>query len=232
MTEPLTTGRAEAYVEASKNQNQGPIAFVGVTPQEEDRLGGIYGALGIAIANELGYMPVPIGWARYSSLDAARDHADKLNKHIGLSDDEATRIIFSTMGGRRYTVLASDAGKVHEPECADLRGALNGGENTDMFGETGAANDFDPRDERINALTAELADEKRMRQEEKAKILRQREQLVSMDKANRKHLSMARGLQRRVASLEAAEADNARLRVALTGIKRSAAYRMQDDRKD
>jgi chromosome segregation ATPase len=64
----------------------------------------------------------------------------------------------------------------------------------------------------VDALTAELADEKRMRQEEKAKILRQREQLDAIQKANRNNLPMRRGLQRRVAELEAAEADNARLR--------------------
>jgi hypothetical protein len=69
----------------------------------------------------------------------------------------------------------------------------------------------------IHRLTAELAEEKRMRQEEKAKILRQREQLDSIQKANRNNLPMTRGLQRRVAELEAAEADNARLREALAG---------------
>ena len=67
----------------------------------------------------------------------------------------------------------------------------------------------------IEALTAELADEKRMRQEEKAKILRQRTELAALDAAHRKLLSMAGGLQRRVAVLEAAEAENDRLRVAL-----------------
>jgi hypothetical protein len=95
----------------------------------------------------------------------------------------------------------------------------------------------------IHRLTAELAEEKRMRQEEKAKILRQREQLDSIQKANRNNLPMTRGLQRRVAELEAgrdraiddardnaedvdlvsqyraerdaAKADNARLREAL-----------------
>jgi chromosome segregation ATPase len=57
--------------------------------------------------------------------------------------------------------------------------------------------------DRIEALTAQLAEEKRMRQEEKAKILRQREQLDSIQKANRNNLPMTRGLQRRVAELEA-----------------------------
>jgi hypothetical protein len=69
--------------------------------------------------------------------------------------------------------------------------------------------------DRIEALTVELAEEKRMRQEEKAKILRQREQLDAIQKANRNNLPMRRELQRRVAELEAAEADNARLREAL-----------------
>ena len=68
----------------------------------------------------------------------------------------------------------------------------------------------------VDALTAELAEEKRMRQEEKAKILRQRVQLESIQKANRNNLPMRRGLQRRVAELEGAEADNARLRHLLT----------------
>ena len=67
----------------------------------------------------------------------------------------------------------------------------------------------------IEALTAELANEKRMRQEEKAKILRQRTELAALDAAHRKLLSMAGGLQRRVAVLEAAEAENDRLRAAL-----------------
>ncbi len=65
---------------------------------------------------------------------------------------------------------------------------------------------------RIAELEAEIVDQKRMRQEEKDKILRQRAEIVSLMKENRRHLSMARGLQKRVAALETAEADIARLR--------------------
>jgi hypothetical protein len=60
---------------------------------------------------------------------------------------------------------------------------------------------------RIAELEAEIVDQKRMRQEEKDKILRQRAEIVSLMKENRRHLSMARGLQKRVAALETAQAE-------------------------
>jgi hypothetical protein len=64
--------------------------------------------------------------------------------------------------------------------------------------------------ERIAELEAEIVDQKRMRQEEKDKILRQRAEIVSLLKENRRHLSMARGLQKRVAALETAQAEMVR----------------------
>jgi hypothetical protein len=64
--------------------------------------------------------------------------------------------------------------------------------------------------ERIKELEAEIVDQKRMRQEEKDKILRQRAEIVSLMKENRRHLSMARGLQKRVAALETAQAEMVR----------------------
>ena len=60
---------------------------------------------------------------------------------------------------------------------------------------------------RIVELEAEIVDQKRMRQEEKDKILRQRAEIGSLLKENRRHLSMARGLQKRVAALETAQAE-------------------------
>jgi chromosome segregation ATPase len=62
---------------------------------------------------------------------------------------------------------------------------------------------------RIAELEAEIVDQKRMRREEKDKILRQRAEIVSLMKENRRHLSMARGLQKRVAALETAQAEMA-----------------------
>jgi hypothetical protein len=101
MTETLnlSDSRAEAYKRAYADR--GEIAFVAVTPSE--KMEGIRGALALAIANERGYTPIPLGWARYASHDAAADHADHLNRAIGLSDNAATMIIISTMGGRRYS---------------------------------------------------------------------------------------------------------------------------------
>ncbi len=100
-------------------------------------------------------------------------------------------------------------------EDAYVRGFCAGQRALKVAGELVTIDSPEIRD-RIEALTAELAEEKRMRQEEKAKILRQREQLDSIQKANRNNLPMRRGLQRRVAELEGAEADNARLRAELT----------------
>lgn len=97
-TFPLTFLRAEAYAEAAADR--GKVAFVAVIPQEN--LAGINGALGLAIANELGYFPVPLGWARYTSFDAAANHADILNNHLGHDDGTAFEIICSTMGGKPF----------------------------------------------------------------------------------------------------------------------------------
>ena len=99
--EPLSDLRAQAYVKALEARGRGPFAFVGLHPQEE-KMEGIHGSLGLAVANERGYTPVPLAWARYASQDAASDHADHLNKLIGLDAEQATLIIISTMGGVRY----------------------------------------------------------------------------------------------------------------------------------
>lgn len=100
MTQPLTTQRAEAYRDALAARNRGPIAFVAVTPNEE--CPGVHAALGIAVANERGYMPVPLGWAAFETWEAAESNVDELNKHLGLDRMEGLKIIASTMGGMRY----------------------------------------------------------------------------------------------------------------------------------
>jgi hypothetical protein len=59
------------------------------------------GTLGVAVANERGYCPIT--GPSISSYDEAKTWAKSLNKHIGLSEDDAALIVISTMGGRRYT---------------------------------------------------------------------------------------------------------------------------------
>lgn len=64
---------------------------------------GIHGdqyILGIAVANERGYHPVRT--TGYITRKKAQAVADGMNAHLGLSNDEATAIIVSTMGGRPY----------------------------------------------------------------------------------------------------------------------------------
>jgi hypothetical protein len=100
MTVPLTFARARIYEELFTGKGK-TIAFVPVLP--DGRIPGILGALGIAVANENGYTPIPLGWARYATFDSAADHADQLNREVlALSGDDEFRIIASTMGGMRY----------------------------------------------------------------------------------------------------------------------------------
>lgn len=100
-TFPLTDRRAEAYASVWAEKKK-VFAFVAVLPNE--KIDGINGALGMAIANERGYMPVPLGWASYANFEAASDHAEHLNKAVlKLDNDEAFKIIASSMGGLFYT---------------------------------------------------------------------------------------------------------------------------------
>lgn len=55
--------------------------------------------LGVAVANERGYHPVPL---TYATQEEAHKIADGMNRHIGVSDCDATAIQISTMGGRPY----------------------------------------------------------------------------------------------------------------------------------
>jgi hypothetical protein len=97
----LTDRRAEAYAKVWAEKGK-TFAFVAVLPQED--IEGVGAALGMAIANERGYMPVPLGWAAYATFDAASDHADHLNETVlKIDNDEAFKIVASTMDGMRYT---------------------------------------------------------------------------------------------------------------------------------
>lgn len=63
-------------------------AFVTVCGKEH------YG-LAVAVANDSGYNP--IGGKNFDSQGEAKAWADGLNHHIGLTDEEALKIILSTM---------------------------------------------------------------------------------------------------------------------------------------
>lgn len=62
---------------------------------------GDYWGLGIAVANEPGYYPIPLTWANVKmgpgAYEAMSEHADELNVDEGLAIKEADRIVISTM---------------------------------------------------------------------------------------------------------------------------------------
>lgn len=53
--------------------------------------------LGIAIANEPKYHPVPIAWCHGDNWEEMAEHADELNRARGLTDEHATEIVISSM---------------------------------------------------------------------------------------------------------------------------------------
>jgi len=57
--------------------------------------------LGVAVANEPGYYP--LAGKTFPSEKSASVWADGLNRHIGVDDDTALRIVVSTMGGRPFS---------------------------------------------------------------------------------------------------------------------------------
>lgn len=63
--------------------------------------------LGLAVANERGYCPVPEFWAHGDDLHELQEHADELNEAMGLSRDMAVSIVCSTMGGQPVLVAKS-----------------------------------------------------------------------------------------------------------------------------
>lgn len=53
--------------------------------------------LGVAIANEPGYSPVPRGWFAAETYQVACDKADELNQMRGIDKHGALQIVASTM---------------------------------------------------------------------------------------------------------------------------------------
>lgn len=69
-------------------------AFVPVLAPE--RSGSVFG-LGVAVANEPGYYPVPLHWCHADTWDEAQAHAVELNREEGISEDAEMRIVCSSM---------------------------------------------------------------------------------------------------------------------------------------
>jgi hypothetical protein len=61
--------------------------------------------LGVAVANEQGYNPIP--GKTFKDRAEAKEWADGLNKHIGRDADQVLRIIGSSMGGQPVEVVQS-----------------------------------------------------------------------------------------------------------------------------
>lgn len=57
---------------------------------------------GIAVANESGFHPIASEAFLWDDLTPCEEFCDGMNAHIGLSEDRATEIVISTMGGRSY----------------------------------------------------------------------------------------------------------------------------------
>ena len=95
----LTEARVRAYVSALADRPA--FAFVAVISEDPtpDHAFGV----GIAVANEGGYFPVPTGWAAFATMDAAGEAAERANREwLELDSDAELGIVASTMGGRRY----------------------------------------------------------------------------------------------------------------------------------
>lgn len=56
--------------------------------------------LGVAVANESGYSPVPEMRFSTPRYDDAATEAERLNKEMGLSDTTSMKIVMSTMRGK------------------------------------------------------------------------------------------------------------------------------------
>lgn len=56
-----------------------------------------YWGLGIAVEDEAGYNPIQSAQFRWKSQADARDFCRGMNKHIGLFEEDETRIVCSTM---------------------------------------------------------------------------------------------------------------------------------------
>lgn len=69
------------------------------TPGNHHECGKV--GLGVAIANERGFHPVPLTWCNADSWAEIAAHADELNRAEGFDEGAAERVVISTMRGER-----------------------------------------------------------------------------------------------------------------------------------
>jgi hypothetical protein len=94
----------QKFLEAAIIDQSAAGAFPGKVYAFVAVIGGGGWQLGLAIANEGGYNPIP--GKTFATQSEAKEWADGLNKHIGRDEDSVLSIVGSTMGGRRVEVVA------------------------------------------------------------------------------------------------------------------------------
>lgn len=99
----LDTCKAAALARLFDGQD---FAFVAVLHDHESPDGKTRAALGIAVANLPGYIPLPQFYYAAARIDDAESKADSLNAAKGVTTETAMLIQISTMGGKRYAPAA------------------------------------------------------------------------------------------------------------------------------
>lgn len=97
MIDILTEGRLTAIRRAYSDK--GSICIVPVLHSHEGASGP---ALGVAVANERGYYPIPHFYYSADTYDEASARADVINEAWELSSETVAAITASTMGGKFY----------------------------------------------------------------------------------------------------------------------------------
>jgi hypothetical protein len=95
----------QTHLEAAIIDQSAAGAFPGKLYAFVAVIGGGGWQLGVAVANEPGYNPIP--GKTFKTQAEAKEWADGLNKHIGRDADTVMAIVCSSMGGRRVEVMAS-----------------------------------------------------------------------------------------------------------------------------
>ena len=93
-------GRFESGLDAVLKGKEA-YAFTAVVNDQHEKGQPPY-RLGVAVANEPGYYPVPLHWSHSDNYEAMLEHAHELNDALGLSRREAALIISSSMAAQNW----------------------------------------------------------------------------------------------------------------------------------